>query len=431
MKNPRAARVAGVIRRALPLALLLLVTVVAAGGQPEPPLGTDAPVPREQLPAVHLDQPPPAGAGREFVTDFARATIDFAPVISGGPPKDGIPAIDRPRFISSEEATRWLDPREPVLVVEGDVARRAVARSGAGSSAASEPTDEVHIYPLQVLMWHEIVNDEVGGVPVTVTYCPLCNTGVAFLRDHYGAQLSFGTTGRLRFSNLLMYDRETESWWQQASGEAVAGFFAGTRLAFVPVVMTSFADARGQWPEARVLSRETGFNRSYGSNPYAGYDSLATPFLLRGAELGPAPVVAGPDGPAELRLLDRVISLELGGESIAIAYLALEEARVVTRTVGGERIVVLWEPGTASALDARRIADGADVGSANAFFARLRSDGSPVSLRRDGERIVDEATGSEWNASGRAISGPRAGEALDPAPGVQHFWFSHAAFFGE
>ncbi|NIN68937.1 MAG: DUF3179 domain-containing protein, partial [Anaerolineae bacterium] len=141
----------------------------------------------------------------------------YSEILSGGPPKDGIPAIDAPKFISVEEADEWLQPQEPVVLVQvGDDARA---------------------YPIQILMWHEIVNDTIGEVPVAVTYCPLCNTGVAFERTFDGQVLDFGTTGRLRYSNLIMYDRQTETWWQQATGEGIVGEYALRQLTFVPASM--------------------------------------------------------------------------------------------------------------------------------------------------------------------------------------------------
>ena len=371
-------------------------------------LPSEPPVPVEELPAAFVDQSPPTRAAGNFTTDFSRATVSYAEILSGGPPKGGIPAIDRPRFETVEEASEWVADREPVLVLESTLVRDAESPGG----------DSIHVYPLQVVMWHEIVNDMIDGKPVTVTYCPLCNTGIAFSRRHEGAVLSFNTTGRLRFSNLIMFDRETESWWQQASGDSVAGFFAGTRLTPVPVMMLPFSEVRASMPDARVLSKDTGFNRNYGGNPYRGYDSSSEPFLLRNAA-GLAERDADAPG-----LLDRVVSLEHNGETTSVTYTALEQELVVERSLGGERFYFLWEAGTASALDDSSIADGADVGSGNAFFARTR-DGEPIELYRRGDRIVDES-GSRWNAAGRAVSGPREGDRLRPAVGVQHFWFSHA-----
>ncbi|MDQ4106365.1 MAG: DUF3179 domain-containing protein, partial [Actinomycetota bacterium] len=165
---------------------------------------------RERPAATSADKEPPAGAGREFETDFSRHSVPYSEIRSGGPPKDGIPAIDEPRFVGVAEADRWLETREPVILLR--------------------VADKVRAYPIQIIMWHEIVNDTVGGVPVAVTFCPLCNTAIAFERTVEGRELDFGTTGRLRFSNLIMYDHQTESWWQQATGEAIAGELTGKQL---------------------------------------------------------------------------------------------------------------------------------------------------------------------------------------------------------
>jgi hypothetical protein len=360
------------------------------------PRGAEPPARREALPEAFLGQSPPAGAGRGFSTDFSRATISFADVISGGPPKDGIPAVDEPKFVSLREAREWIEPEESVFLLE------------AGG--------EAKIYPVQILMWHEIVNDEVGGVPVTVTYCPLCNTGVTFMRRYDGGILDFGVSGRLRFSNMIMYDRQTESWWQQANGRAIAGEYAGGRLARHPMLMLSFAEARQNWPRARVLSRDTGYSRAYGRNPYGGYDTSDTPFLYRG------PAINGGRDP-----MTRVVMVEAGGEQEPFAYPELQESGFAERRVGGVPIVVLFDPEAASPLDAGTVAGGREVGAANAFVARI--DGRRLRFEAAGEgRFRDRETGSVWNAAGRALSGEFLGRSLQAAETVQHFWFSYFAF---
>jgi thiol-disulfide isomerase/thioredoxin len=318
--------------------------------------------------------------------------VSYSEILSGGPPKDGIPAIDAPQFVTIEEADPWLDPREPViLVVVGDVAKA---------------------YPIQILMWHEIVNDK----DVTVTYCPLCNTGIAFERAFDGRLLDFGTTGRLRYSNLIMYDRQTETWWQQATGEAIAGEYTGHQLTFVPASMIAWGDFVVAYPDGLVLSRETGYARDYGRNPYTNYDDEdESPFLYR-----------GPTTPDALPAKERVVTVDLNGETVAYPYEMLQELHAVNDTVGGVNIVVLWEAGTTSALDANRIASGDDVGATATFFREL--DGERLTFAFDGERIRDEQMGSEWDVLGRAVSGPLEGSQLEPVVSVNHFWFSWAAF---
>ncbi len=264
-------------------------------------------------------------------------------------------------------------------------------------------------------MWHEIVNDRVGEIPVAVTYCPLCNTGIAFDRRFKGEILDFGTTGRLRFSNLIMYDRQTETWWQQATGEGMVGQYAGEQLTLLPVLLVPWKEVASLGADVRVLSRSTGFDRPYGQNPYSRYDSSTVPFLYRG------PQVRG-----EFALLSRVLVVNVDGEEGVFPFGELRENRVMERTVGGRRVVVFWASGTASALDNPRIKEGKDVGSAHGFFIDEEKD--PRGFRYLDGGIRDEDTGSLWSVAGQAVEGPRKGESLEPAVGINHFWFSYNAF---
>ena len=265
----------------------------------------------------------PAAWQREWPrTDFSKTAVDYSEILSGGPPKDGIPSIDEPEFKAIAEVDH-LGDMEPVIgvVINGD------ARA----------------YPLQVLIWHEIVNDTVGGVPVSVTFCPLCNTGLVFDRRLGGRVLDFGTTGKLRNSDLVMYDRQTESWWQQFLGEAIVGELTGARLTLVPVRLESFARFRARAPAGQVLvpSRPV---RSYGRNPYVSYDSRSRPYgFFRG------------DLPTEIAPLARVVTI--GDEAWSLE--ALREKRMIE--AGG--LILTWEPGQNSALDSSRIAKGMDVGN--------------------------------------------------------------------
>jgi hypothetical protein len=342
------------------------------------------------------EEPPPAGATNQFSTDFSRHTVPYSEILSGGPPKDGIPPIDRPSFVDVEQASEWLDPVEPVVFVQVGEESRA--------------------YPLQILTWHEIVNDTLGGLPLVVTFCPLCNTAIAFERQLDDLLLDFGTTGRLRYSNLIMYDRQTETWWQQATGEAIAGELVGSKLVFYPAAIISWEDFKSANPDGLVLSRETGFSRPYGENPYGGYDDVNNPpFLYR-----------GPGIPDVLPPVARVLTVDFEEEAVAYPYEVLEEMRVVNDTVAGNDIVLFWQPGTASALDAPIIASGRDIGAANAYFRGL--EGRDLTFRFEDQRILDDQTGSEWNLLGHSVAGVLEGEQLEPVITINHFWFSWAAF---
>jgi hypothetical protein len=347
-------------------------------------------------PTLLAEEKPPSGATSQFSTDFSIHSVPYNEILSGGPPKDGIPALDDPQFISVDQAGDWLAPVEPVILFKvGDDARA---------------------YPLQILTWHEIVNDTVGDVPVVVTFCPLCNTAIVFERTVNGEVFDFGTTGRLRFSNLIMYDRQTETWWQQATGEAIAGKLTGTHLKFLPATIIPWEEFKSQYPDGKVLSRDTGYTRSYGRNPYTGYDNINnSPFLYR-----------GPETPGRLPPMARVITVDLNGEAVAYPYNILEDQHIVNDSVGGEDIVVVWQTGTASALDSASLADGQDVGTAVVFSRRIEA--QTLSFTFDGSSILDEQTGSQWNLLGQAIGGQLQGEQLDEVVSINHFWFSWAAF---
>lgn len=266
---------------------------------------------------------PPDWRGEWPRTDFAKHTVPLAEIRSVVR-KDGIPAIDDPKFAPPEDAARFgLADSEPVigLVVGG----------------------EARAYPLRILTWHEIVNDRVGDVPVAVTYCPLCNSALVFDRRVDGRVLSFGVSGKLRNSDLVMYDRESMSWWQQMVGEGLVGHYAGTKLKTLPMRVESFARFRARFPMGKVLIPRNPELRGYGRNPYARYDSSARPFLYD----GPLPAGIPP--------LERVVVVE--GEAWSFALLKK------VGTIERGDLVITWEPGQASALDSASIPDGRDVGN--------------------------------------------------------------------
>jgi len=339
----------------------------------------------------------PTRGAAQWKTDFDKHTVPLDEIRSGGPPKDGIPAIDRPAFVSVGEADGWLGDREPVVVVEH------------GGKAKA--------YPLQILIWHEIVNDDIAGLPVSVTFCPLCNTALAFDRRFDGEVLDFGTTGMLRHSDLVMYDRQSETWWQQASGEGIVGTHAGQRLTLVNSPIVSWKQYKEEYPDGTVLSRQTGFARDYGRNPYQRYDTRKEPFsrFFSGRHDGRLPA------------MERVVALAEGDSSVAYSMSALEDRPVVNDTFNERPIVVLWAPGTASALDASAIADGRDVGSSAVFGREVG--GRVLTFESAGPgRYRDAETSSTWNIFGRATSGPLAGQRLDAVPHGNHFWFAWAVF---
>jgi hypothetical protein len=328
-------------------------------------------------------------------TNWERRTVSTGEMMSGGPPRDGIPPIDDPNFVTPEEAGEWLADNEPVVIFEHNGDARA--------------------YPLQILTWHEIVNDTVGELPVSVTFCPLCNATVVFDRRLGDTVYDFGVSGLLRHSDLIMWDRQTESLWQQFTGEGIVGDLAGAQLRFLPSAIISFADFRTAHPDGLVLSRETGFNRRYGQNPYIGYDTVGqNPFLFTGEIDGRLPAMV------------RVITLSLGEADIAYPLPTLAEMGVINDEQAGQPIVVFHTPGTSSALGAAVIAQAEDVGATGVFDPVL--DGQQLTFRAEDGRFIDQQTGSTWNILGQAVDGPLAGSQLDRLVHADHFWFSWAAF---
>jgi len=257
-------------------------------------------------------------------TDFSQTSVpSWTQIISGGPGKDGIPALSDPQFISAGQEKR-IKGREPVITVE---------------IAGQAP----RAYPIRYLTWHEIVNDRIGAVPVAVTFCPLCNSALTFDRRVKGQVLSFGVTGKLRNSDMVMYDHETQSWWQQALGQGIVGEMTGVDLTQLPSWMESWDQFRTRNPEGMVMA-EPAHRRSYGTNPYRGYDSSARPFLY-----------SGENPPHGIDPLSRVVRV---GER-AWPMDRLRKAGEI-REAG---MVISWAAGQASALDSGDIGKGRDVGS--------------------------------------------------------------------
>lgn len=254
-------------------------------------------------------------------TDFSRMAVTASEITSGGPPRDGIPAIDGPRF--EPAASAGLAPAEPVIALE------------IGGDARA--------YPLRILLWHEIVNDVVGGVPIVVTYCPLCNSSLVFDRRTERGILDFGVSGLLRHSDMIMYDRQTESWWQQFAGEAIAGELTGLKLRALPVRVESRARFVARFPLGRILLEDPASGKPYGRNPYAGYDTEHWPFLFTGDYDGPVPALA------------RLVSV--GGDAWPLELLR-NKGRIEY-----EELVLTWGAGQNSPLDTSETAKGRDIGN--------------------------------------------------------------------
>jgi hypothetical protein len=328
-------------------------------------------------------------------TNTTKRSIDLNEIMSGGPPKDGIPAIDRPAFVSIAEARSWLGIKEPVIAVE--------------------LAGEARAYPLQILIWHEIVNDEIKGTPVAVTFCPLCYSALAFDRRLNDVTFSFGVTGMLRHSDMLMYDRETESWWQQFTGEAIVGDLTGKKLKQLPAQIVGFAEFAEAHPQGIVLSRDTGHRREYGSNPYTGYDDVnATPLLFRGRK------------DERLRPMEKVVAVEIDGVFKAYPYTVTQKRRVIHDRFKNRELVVFHSDGATSALDASKLKESKDVGSTGVFEPHV--DGQRLQFRYEDGMFVDAETKSRWSVLGVAVEGKLKGRQLPRLKHGDYFAFAWLSF---
>jgi hypothetical protein len=303
-------------------------------------------------------------------------------IVSGGPPPDGIPSIDNPKFVTAADSSTFLAHSFD------DTFDWVIGISYKG---------DVRAYPLQILAWHEIVNDVVAGTPIAITYCPLCFSAAAYVRVVNGTPIQFGTSGKLYNNNLVMYDRLTKSLWSQIWGEAIQGKLQGTRLTRVPVDVLTWEDWEKLYPNTLVLSPQTGFNRPYSKDPYADYyntDQILFPLSHQDTRLPPKTLIYG---------------LVAGDESRA--YPVDNIARPVTMDSFSGKTFLVWKVG----FDVR--------------FFDSSVDGVVLHFKAGNGTAIDLETLSTWNIDGVAISGPLAGTRLMRYTPEPAFWFAWASFY--
>ncbi len=332
---------------------------------------------------------------------------NFGPLIKedefyeGGPPPDGIPSIDSPVFMEIEEACEWLAEREPVVVLNYQ--------------------GEVRAYPLQVLIWHEIVNDQINDNPVALTFSATSNSGVAMNRWVDQRILEFGTTGKLYKGSTVMYDRQTRSMWLHYNGLCVRGKLTGAKLNLIPVSTVSFQDYRLTYPGGKVLSRQTGYKRKYGRNPYILYGrSDERPFIY--------------EGNLDSRLLpkERVVGIYYGDGAIAYPYSLFRhqgEKAVIHDYIKDSSIVIFYSRGTNSVVDAASIRYSRDVGATGVYLPFVK--GKKLRFYPVQEGFKDKETGSLWSLLGKCLKGPLRGIILTPVEHLDSFWFAWAAHYPE
>ena len=326
----------------------------------------------------------------EWGTDYTKAAVPFSE-ISLVIPRDAIPPIYEPDFISVREASDVLHSLEPVIVVEVNGEARA--------------------YPKTILVSHEIVNDVLGDTPIAVTWCPLCDTSFVFSRSIDGRTFRFGVSGLLRDSNLIMWDWETESWWQQGTAEAIVGAMTGTSLLTLPFQVVAFKDFKAAFPEGEVLQ---GPFESY-HNPYYEYDATENPFLFSG------------DLDQRLPPAERVIGISTDNESRVYPFSELAKDRVVRDSFAGLDFVIFYQPETLSTLDKSSVRNSRAVGSATVFVPVV--DGQMLTFMASNDEFVDHQTNSRWNMLGQAVEGSLKGKRIPPLIHGEGLWFYWAAVF--
>jgi hypothetical protein len=330
------------------------------------------------LPSLNIDNSSPPST---VSAQNENSIVPLDQIVSGGPPPDGIPSIDHPKFTSVHEADKILEDSELVLGlnINGDI----------------------RAYPLQILVWHEIVNDKVGGIPVAITYCPLCFTNQVFNRTlEDGNVVEFGTSGKLYNSNLVMYDRTSESLWSQALAKGIVGKYAGVNLQRFPFDVANWKEWKALYPESKVLSRDTGSSRPYGADPYGDYYTNSEVLF---------PVSNQDD---RLGLKEIVIGLENNGQYRAYKLQDVEGKKIINDEINNKSISLF---------------------SAFPFMVRAFDpvvDGQALQFKYNPKNstFVDTRTGSEWNFEGVAINGELKGKELIRLPYDEGFWFEWIAF---
>jgi len=326
-------------------------------------------------------------------TNFNKRSINLDEIVFQAVERDGIPPIHNPRFEKAKSVT-WLNKREPVIVIENNKKAKA--------------------YPLQILIFHEIVTDSINNIPITVTFCPLCNASLVYNRKVHGKTLVFGVSGSLRKSDLVMYDHQTHSWWQQFTGTGIVGDYTGTQLDLIPSKVVAFEDFQTNFPNGLVLSRDTGFNRLYGENPYAGYDSVdRSPFYF------------DPHDP-RIRPMERVLAIQDMATSRIYPLSRLKRHSVINDSINNKAIVIFSKKGMLSVLDKTDIEESKSLPSAAAYSRVVN--GIKLTFKNVSTNIVDTQTDSVWNILGLATQGVLKGTQLKQIDRGVHFAFAWLAF---
>lgn len=340
-------------------------------------------------------------------TDTSNTKIDLSELVMVLPPRS-FEVLNNPGFIGINEGLSSYLRNEPVLMIS--------------------TAKEAKAYPLNVLTFHEIANDSIGGVPIAATYCPLCNSGLIFDRrvkfKGKDYTLEFEVSGLLRHSDMVMMDNETETWWQQLMGDAIVGKMTGSSLRIMPSMILSVEEFFKRYPNGLILSKETGIERSmehYGSNPYTSYDSIGN--MPREKFFNPANV------DDRLPSMERIVNIHDGPDFKIYPFSTVAKRGVINDAFKSKNVVLFYEEGTISVLDARDLKDSKSIGTVTVFNANTGN--QTLRFFKKKGRIIDEQTNSEWDITGLCLKGELKGSQLEIEPHSNHFAFAWLSFYPE
>ena len=348
----------------------------------------------------------PRNTEYNWKTDTTKKNVDLSEIILVAP-RNTFPRIDYPDFIDKAKGLDAFFKHEPVI---------SVAING-----------EAKAYPLNMLTMHEMSNDSLGSVPILPTYCPLCNSSVVYDRrlKQNGKEylLDFEVSGMLRNSDMVMADKQTETWWQQLTGTGLVGELSGAELEVIPSMVISVEDFFSRYPEGKILSPETGTvsEEHYGTNPYENYDSESNKPWERFFDYAKLD--------SRLPPMERVIDVEGSNGYKIYPFSIITKEGVINDRYDGRNIVILYKEGTVSILDKKEIAKSKAIGSAIIFSSEL--EGKILTFEKINGEFIDKETGSIWDITGRCIKGKLKGKELKPEPHSNHFAFAWLAFHPE
>jgi len=342
-----------------------------------------------------------------WITDTTLTNIDISELMAVLP-RGSFIVLNNPNFVDKEEGLKSFFSKEPVLSVEINGFAKA--------------------YPLNMLSIHEIANDTINGIPILATFCPLCNAGIVYNRrlKYQGKEfeLDFEVSGMLRKSDMVMADKQTETWWQQLEGKGIVGTLAGAELSVIPSLVISVEEFFDRYPDGKILSKNTGISsaeESYGINYYKNYDDPDNKPYDR--------FFAPEDLDPRLPAMERIVDIRSHGEFRVYPFSAVEKAGVINDVFNDKNVVLFYQPGTISILDEKEIKDSKDVGMVTVFNPSV--DGCLLKFKKIDDKFIDEQTNSVWDITGRCIEGKLKGKELQIEPHGNHFAFAWLAFHPE